>query len=98
MFYAYILRCADDTLYAGSTPDLAKRLHEHNHAKSGAKYTRARRPVVVAHVEEFETLKEARAREVEYKRLSRAEKLELIGNGQAEEYSAPHDTGLPVSN
>lgn len=39
-FYAYVLRCSDGTLYCGSTPDLEKRLHEHNHLKTGAKYTR----------------------------------------------------------
>ena len=93
MFYAYILRCADDTLYAGSTPDLAKRLHEHNNAKSGAKYTRARRPVVVAHVEKFETLKEARAREVEFKCLTRAQKLLLISSADGT-HSILRDTGL----
>lgn len=39
-YFAYILRCSDGTFYCGSTPDLEKRLHEHNHLKTGAKYTR----------------------------------------------------------
>lgn len=75
---AYILRCADDTLYIGSTNNLEKRLGEHNNLKSGAHYTKIRRPVVLAYCEDFETLKEARAREAELKRLTRAEKLGLI--------------------
>ncbi len=78
MAYAYILRCADDTLYAGSTPDLEKRLHQHNYAKSGAKYTRGRRPVALAYSEKHRTLSRARSREAELKRLTRIEKLALI--------------------
>ncbi len=78
MPHTYILRCADDTLYIGSTPDLEKRLHQHNHAKAGAKYTRGRRPVVIAYSEKHRTLAKARAREAELKRLTRAEKLAII--------------------
>ena len=78
MHYAYILRCADDTLYCGCTNDLKKRIHIHNHAKAGAKYTRARRPVALVYSERFRTLARARAREAALKRLTRAEKLKLI--------------------
>ncbi|MDR3558695.1 MAG: GIY-YIG nuclease family protein [Candidatus Pacebacteria bacterium] len=78
MFYAYILRCADGTLYAGCTNDLEKRLREHNHSKSGAHYTKIRRPVALAYKQAFRTLAKARAKEAEWKRLSRKEKLELI--------------------
>jgi putative endonuclease len=75
---AYLVRCSDGTLYAGSTPDLGKRLHEHNYLKSGARYTKARRPVEIAHAEYFRTISEARKRECELKKLSRAEKLSLL--------------------
>ncbi len=78
MFYVYILTCADDTLYTGSTNNLEKRLHKHNHLKSGAHYTKIRRPVVLSYSEECKTYAEARAREGELKRLTRKEKLELI--------------------
>ena len=44
MYYVYLLRCADGTLYTGFTNDLARRLAAHN-AGRGAKYTRGRRPV-----------------------------------------------------
>lgn len=76
--FTYILRCADDTLYLGSTNNLEKRLGEHNNSKAGAHYTKIRRPVKLVYSEAFETLKEARSREVELKRLTRAEKLGLI--------------------
>jgi len=74
----YILKCCDDTLYTGSTVDMKKRLRAHNELKNGAKYTRARRPVVLVHQEECETLAEARAREAEIKRMTREEKLLFI--------------------
>lgn len=79
MKYAvYILLCADQTLYAGSTNNLEKRLLEHNTKKSGAHYTKIRRPVRLVYLEEHSTLSKARSREAQIKRLSRAEKQELI--------------------
>ncbi len=74
----YILKCSDGTLYTGSTVDLTKRLQEHGELKSGAKYTRARRPVTLVYKEECDTLALARAREAEIKRMSRDEKIELM--------------------
>jgi putative endonuclease len=78
MFYTYILRCADDTLYVGCTNDIKKRLREHNHAKAGAHYTKIRRPVSLVYREKFRTLAKARAREAELKRLTREEKLAIV--------------------
>jgi len=78
MYYVYILTCADGTLYVGSTPDIEKRLHQHNHAKNGAHYTKIRRPVVLSYKEEVETYAVARKREAELKRLTRQQKLDLI--------------------
>jgi len=77
--FVYILECADRTLYVGCTNDLEKRLKQHNGAKSGAHYTKIRRPVTLRHSETFKTLGKARAREAEIKRLTRARKLQLIG-------------------
>ena len=76
--FLYILECADGSLCTGSTNDLEKRLHKHNNLKSGAHYTKIRRPVVLKYSEMVETFAEARAREGEIKRLSREEKLALI--------------------
>ena len=79
----YMLRCADGTLYTGWTNDLPKRLKTHAAGKGG-KYTRARLPVELAYTEQYETEHEARSREWHIKRLSRAEKLALIGKKEAE--------------
>ena len=78
IYYVYILECADGTLYVGSTTDLEKRLHAHNHLKSGAHYTKIRRPVTLKYSEKHKTYAKVRAREGELKRLSREEKLKLI--------------------
>ncbi len=78
MWNVYILKCADDTLYVGSTNKLEKRLHEHNNLKSGAHYTKIRRPVVLVYSEQLQTYAEVRKREGELKSLSRSEKLNLI--------------------
>lgn len=77
MYYTYILECADRTLYCGYTTDLRRRLSEHN-SGTGAKYTRARLPVKLAYYEEFSELSPALKRECEIKKLTRAEKLNLI--------------------
>jgi putative endonuclease len=78
MFFTYILQCADDTFYVGCTNDLEKRLKQHNGAKCGAHYTKIRRPVELKYLEEFDNIADARAREAEIKRYTRAEKIDLI--------------------
>ncbi|MDO8489946.1 MAG: GIY-YIG nuclease family protein [bacterium] len=78
MYFAYIVRCVDGTLYAGSTNNLEKRIRQHNESKSGAHYTKIRRPVALVYSEEYTTFKEARAREAAIKQLSRKMKLALI--------------------
>ena len=75
-FYAYLLRCADGSYYAGFTTDQERRLAIHNAGK-GAKYTRSRLPVTLAYLEEFESEHEARSREWHLKRLTHAEKAAL---------------------
>jgi len=76
--YTYILKCADGSLYCGWTNNLEKRLSAHN-AGIASKYTRTRRPVELAYFEQFETKHEAMSREYHIKRLTREEKLKLMG-------------------
>jgi len=77
-YYVYILKCADKTLYTGSTNDLEKRLRSHNSQKAGARYTRSRRPVVMVYSKKYRTKNIAMQSEYEIKQLSRVEKLVLI--------------------
>ena len=75
--YAYILRCADGTYYCGWTPHLKERVATHNAGKGG-KYTRSRLPVELVYYESFATKEEAMSREWHLKRLTRAQKEQLI--------------------
>ena len=77
MYYTYMLRCCDGSLYTGYTDDPARREAVHNSGK-GSKYTRARLPASLVYTEAFETKSEAMRREAQIKRLSRGEKLALI--------------------
>jgi len=78
MFYVYMLECADQTLYTGYTVDLDKRLRAHKRGIA-SKYTRARLPVTLVYSEVCSSKSEAMRREAALKRLSRADKLALIG-------------------
>lgn len=74
--WAYLVRCADGSLYAGWTTDTARRTAAHN-AGRGAKYTRARRPVALAYREPCASRGEAMRREAALKRLPKAGKEAL---------------------
>ncbi len=77
MYFVYILLCSDNTLYCGYTNDVDARLKVHNAGK-GAKYTKARLPVVLMYSEQCESKSEALKRECAIKKLSRTEKLALV--------------------
>ena len=76
MYYTYILKCADGSLYCGWTTDIEQRVRAHNTGR-GSKYTRSRLPVSLFYVETLETRTEAMKRECALKKLSRSEKMAL---------------------
>jgi len=78
MYYLYIVRCADKTLYTGITKDVEKRVSEHNTSDLGAKYTRARRPVKLVFTKRFRSRSTASRAEAKMKQLSQKEKLAII--------------------
>ena len=79
-WHVYILECADNTLYTGIARDLVKRLKQHNgDAAGGPRYTRGRRPVSLAWSDMAPDRGAALKREAAIKKLSRQEKLRLIG-------------------
>lgn len=77
LYFVYMLRCSDDSLYTGWTTDVEKRVKQHNLGK-GAKYTRAHLPVTLIYFEKLSSKEEAMRREYEIKQLSREEKTLLI--------------------
>ena len=78
MYYLYILKCVDGTLYTGIAVDLERRIKEHNFSELGAKYTRSRRPVKLVYSKKFRNRSTASKEEIRVKSLSRKEKLEMI--------------------
>jgi putative endonuclease len=79
MFYFYILRCSDNSLYCGQTNNLQRRIHEHNFDKNkSAKYLRAKKPVKLVYFEEYTSLKEVMRREVQIKKWSKIKKEMLV--------------------
>lgn len=77
MYWVYILKCADGSLYTGWTTDVEKRLKAHN-AGVGARYTRGRRPVRVVWVKRCSSRSKSLQLEWVIKRLSRQQKQELV--------------------
>jgi putative endonuclease len=76
-WWAYFVSCADGSLYAGATNDLEGRVLAHNEGR-GARYTRSRRPVVLAWSQAVRGRSRALSLEAKLKRLSRDEKLRLV--------------------
>ncbi len=85
--YVYIVRCRDGSLYTGWTTDVERRVEAHNSGK-GAKYTRSRLPVVLAYWEEAEDRIAAMKREAAIKKLTRAQKEQLISGEKTPENGA----------
>lgn len=79
MWYVYVARCADATLYCGIARDVAERIAAHD-AGTGARYTRGRGPLQVVLVRRCRD--HGRALRLEYliKQLSRADKHALVAD------------------
>jgi len=75
----YILRCSDNSLYAGITRDLNRRINEHNkNDRLASAYTRARRPVKLVYQEAHSNRSSASKREANIKSMSKVEKERLV--------------------
>ena len=77
-WYAYLVRCRDESLYAGVTTDPEARFAAHQ-AGRGARYTRARGAVALAWVSPAMGKVAAYRLEWRLKRLPRRTKLALAG-------------------
>jgi len=73
----YILECADNSLYCGSSLSISGRIKEHESGKA-AKWTRERRPVQLVYFETYSTLLAARRRELQVKGWAKKKKENLI--------------------
>ncbi|MCX6720078.1 MAG: GIY-YIG nuclease family protein [Candidatus Staskawiczbacteria bacterium] len=77
MWFVYIIKCVDCSLYTGSTNDLEGRFEKHKNGK-GAKYTRSHVPEKIVFSEKCDNKIIAQRREREIKNLTREEKLKFI--------------------
>lgn len=78
MWYVYLARCSDNSLYCGITNNLEKREKTHNSGK-GSKYTRSRLPVKFVWWETHETKGSALSREARIKKMKKDQK-ELLSS------------------
>ena len=83
MYYVYMVKCADDTLYTGIAKEVERRVDEHNSPDKGAKYTRMRRPVRLVYSEAHPDRSAASKREYAIKKkMSKAQKIQMIEAGE----------------
>ncbi len=78
MYYVYIVRCNDGSLYTGFTRNLEKRIIEHNFSNRGAKSIKGKLPVKLVHKEILPSISEALKREKEIKGWRKDKKESLI--------------------
>lgn len=79
LYYVYILRCEDNSLYTGITTDVKRRFYEHLNGK-GAKYTKSHKPTKIESVWKISSKSDALKLEYQIKQCSKTTKEELINN------------------
>ena len=76
-YSCYLLKCSDGSYYCGISNDVPARVLTHNKGK-GSKYVRTRLPAVLVYMEKCGSKSEALRRELEIKRMSRQQKIQLM--------------------
>lgn len=76
-WFVYLLECSDHSIYAGSTDNAVRRIHDHN-SGTAAQWTKMRKSVQLIYFEIWGSLLEARRRELQLKGWSRNKKLNLV--------------------
>ena len=87
MYYTYMLRCADNSIYTGITTDLNRRMNEHftKHEKA-AKYTHSHTAIKLEIAWTSENKSLASKLEYHIKHLNKQNKESLIKNKNLEKY------------
>ena len=79
MYYTYMLRCEDNSIYTGMTNDLSKRFNEHLFkTKNGAKYTKSHSVIKIEAAWKSKDKSLACKLEYQIKNLSKIQKEKLI--------------------
>jgi len=79
MWFLYILKCKDNSLYTGITTDVERRVNMHNN-KKGSRAIRGKLPAKLVYTEKHPSHSKALKREAEIKAWPRPKKLLLIQN------------------
>ncbi len=77
MFYTYMIRCEDNSIYTGMTNDLEKRFNNHL-SKKGAKYTKSHAPQKIEVAWKSKDKSLACKLEYQLKRLTKKQKEDII--------------------
>lgn len=84
MYFVYIIRCRDGSLYTGITTDPVRRFREHaGEVANGAKFTHSHPPEAVEALWSCEDRSLASKLEYAIKKLRRVQKLRLISDDDA---------------
>jgi putative endonuclease len=79
IWFLYLIRCADNSLYTGITTDLDRRFAEHqSQGKKCAKYLRGKAPLELVFTTEVGTKSDAARLELRLKKCSKATKEKLV--------------------
>ncbi len=85
MYYTYMLRCEDNSIYTGMTNDLNKRIEKH-FSKNGAKYTKSHKPLKLEIAWSSKEKSLACKLEAYIKQLTKKEKEALILDGHVSKF------------
>jgi len=77
MYYLYILKCSDNSLYTGITNNLELRFQNHING-TGSKYVRSKLPFKHIYTERFKDRSRAQKRELQIKGWSRDKKIKIL--------------------
>ena len=87
MYYTYMIRCEDNSIYTGITTNLERRIEEHiNKTKRCAKYTYRHQAVKLETAWASNNRSAASKLEYGIKKISKKQKEELIKSGELEKY------------
>lgn len=87
MYYTYMLRCENNSIYTGITTDIKRRMEEHfNKNPKCAKYTKSHKAIKLESVWKSENKVLASKLEYRIKALNKKQKEELIKNNNLEKY------------
>lgn len=100
MYYTYIIRCTDNSLYTGITTDIYRRFKQHKGIiEGGAKFMRGHTPVRIEAVWQSPDRKSASKLEYRIKKLSKFKKEELIKTKEIKnEFFGEMDNSLDYTN